>query len=201
MRKFKVLGLTGQSGGGKSTVAKLLSDMGCTIIDADKVAKSVTENNKFCRQCLQITFGNDIIKQDESLDRRLLAERAFLSRKNTQKLNDITHPFILNEVLAQIKSATAQTDKPIIYDAPVLFESNSDLFCDKTLSVLSPENLRIERIMKRDGISKEQARLRISAQHDDDFYIKKSDLVIYNENSVEHLKSKTALILASLEEV
>ncbi len=177
-----IIGLTGQTGAGKSTVCHILSEMGFAIIDCDIVAREVTVNNKKLLENLASAFGIDILNADGSLNRKALAQKAFSSPQKTALLNSIIHPVILEEIEGRIKACD---NKYVILDAPTLFESGADSLCDKIIAVIADEKIRLERILKRDDITQDQAQMRISAQGDDAFYIDKSDAVIYNNGSIE----------------
>ena len=180
MRKYNLVGLTGQTGAGKGVVSSVFKEKGWAVIDADKLAREALAQNSPALYGLCAAFGNDIIKGDGSLDRPLLAKRAFSSRENTDTLNALTHPYIEHLVSQGIKN--------ILYDAPQLIESGSHLLCDHVITVLAKENIRLERIMKRDSLSRENALLRIKAQHEEAFYIENSDTVIENNGSQENIK-------------
>lgn len=173
LEKPFTIGLTGQTGAGKGYVSELLRDYGFHIIDADFYSKRITEKNSPIFPALQAEFGQDIIRNGE-LRRQLLAERAFESRKKTDALNKIMHPAI-------IEKCKAAACFPSVFDAPQLFESGADKLCTKIISVTAPAELRLTRIMKRDGITQEQAQMRINAQHTEDFFINHSDYVIIND--------------------
>lgn len=187
MRNFKIIGLTGPTGSGKGVVADYLASKGFKIIDADKIVRKVTSPNTVCLKTLCSAFGNEILNSDNSLNRKALAKIAFSTKENTQLLNHITHPFVYLEVLKLIDEYIKSGCTNIVYDAPLLFESNGYIMCDYTISVLCPENVRIERIISRDNLTYEQAQSRINAQHNDEYYTKRCDFIINNNCSLENL--------------
>lgn len=174
-----IIGLTGQTGAGKTSVGKVLSQKGCEVIDTDKIAREITEKGSPVLSSLSEAFGEDILEKGE-LNRKLLASRAFASRENTEKLNAITHPEITKRVTARIEKAFRKGKKAAVIDAAALFESGEDKLCDFTVAVICPEDIRFKRIMKRDGITAEQAQRRIKAQHGEQYYIHKADMIIRN---------------------
>ncbi|MFI3205869.1 MAG: L-threonylcarbamoyladenylate synthase [Clostridia bacterium] len=175
--KCKIVGLTGTTGSGKSTVAKELKKQGFPIVDCDKITKEKDTYSPLCLKKLAEYFGKDIAVNGE-LNRRLLAERAFVSKKETQKLNDICFPFIMEKVIDKINKYKENKSGVIILDAPTLFEANLDNFCTYLLVVTADINLRCERIVKRDGLSKQEAMTRISSQHNSEFFVDRADFVI-----------------------
>lgn len=181
-----IIGLTGQTGAGKSTVCDFLREKGVFVIDCDKVARSVTEKGSKTLSQLAETFGNDIILEDGSLNRRELASRAFKSTEKTALLNSITHPAITDAIKKVIGE---HKDENIILDAPTLIESGAYKLCDKIISVLADADVRKERIIARDNITEAEAEKRMSAQKDDAFYKEYSDAVIYNNSD----KSQTLI--------
>lgn len=196
--KTKIIGLTGATGSGKSTAADLLKELGCAVIDADVLARDALKNGSACLKQLQAVFGNDIIDEN-GVNRQLLAKRAFSSPENTQLLNDITHPWIFLQMLKELKKYRELSYKYVVFDAPLLFESNADAVCAAVISVVTPMNLRLERIMKRDNITKEAAIQRMSVQHDDEFFRKNSDYIIDGEQSCENIKLRLKEILDQME--
>ena len=179
-----IIGLTGQTGAGKSTVCAYLSSMPFCIIDCDKVAREVTEKGSPVLDKLAAAFGKDIILEDGSLDRALLASRAFETSEKTELLNGITHPAILDAVKAKIAFATCQN---VILDAPTLFESGADKLCDRIIAVLCDENKRKDRIISRDNLSLEQAKKRLMRAKSNKFFTERADAVVYNDGTPDEL--------------
>lgn len=196
-----VLGLTGPTGAGKSEVADLFLQSGYKVIDADKMAQKVVEKGSPTLLKLAERFGDDVICADGTLDRRLLAQRAFCSKENTKALNDITHPAIIKLVKEQIQLFAKNGHNKIIYDAPLLFESKSDALCDCVLAVIADKSKRIERIKNRDKITETEIEQRINAQHDDSFYTDKADYVIDNSSNYEKLFENTQAVIKAIDEV
>lgn len=191
MRNFKIVGLTGPTGSGKSSLAAYLVKKGFVLIDADLLARKVLEPGSVCLQTLVSAFGKEILNEDQSLRRKKLAAAAFSSQKSTQLLNDITHPFVYLQALKDIKSFLAKGHKYILYDAPLLLESNGDLLCDYVLTVVCPKEERIKRIMRRDSLSPEDALQRIRRQQPDAFYTQNADFVVHNTMDLHHLYRET----------
>lgn len=168
-----LIGLTGQTGAGKSYVSQKLATMGYTIVDADFYAKKITEDHSPVFPLLAEKFGQDILENGR-LNRQLLADRAFADKEKLETLNRIMHP----RILEMCESAAVF---PAVLDAPQLFESGADRLCARIVSVTAPEELRLERIMRRDGISKEQALKRMGAQHSEAFFKEHSDFTVIND--------------------
>lgn len=173
LEKPFTIGLTGGTGAGKGYICAEFRKHGFRIIDCDDYAKKITEKNSPVFPILQAEFGQDIIK-DGILDRTLLAERAFCSREKTEHLNSIMHPAIM-------QLCRNEAEGLCVLDAPQLFEAGAQKECYRVISVIAPRDIRLKRIIERDGITKEQAEQRISAQYSDDFFIDNSDFVIYND--------------------
>ena len=174
------IGLTGKTGAGKSTVADLLKEKGCYIIDGDVIARQITEKGSEVLPILQKEFGEDILDENGELIRKKLAERAFSSKESTALLNSITHPVIKERSLIEIKNAENLGYKTAIIDAAALLDSDCKDLCEKIIVVTAPEDIRLERILSRDGITKQQALTRIKAQKDDEYYFSHADIIIRN---------------------
>ena len=187
MLKKLFIGLTGPTGAGKSKAAKALAHAGCAVIDADVVARQVVEPDSVCLRKLAETFGADIVLRDGSLDRKLLAARAFATEEGQKALNAITHPAVMERIQTRREELFADGYDIIVLDAPLLIESGADKRCDAVISVLSPQEVRKQRIMARDGLSEEAAKKRMSAQKNDAYYAEHSDYILCNEHSDEAL--------------
>ncbi len=196
-----VLGLTGQTGAGKSTLCQVLRQQGCSIIDADQVARSVVEKGSACIADVILEFGIEYLNMDGSLNRRKLGETVFTDKAKLKKLNDIMFPYIVNSIKEKIEQAKEEQDGIIVLDAPTLFESGCDKFCDKVLSVVAGSDLRCRRIMERDSLSEEEALHRITAQHSEDFYTERSWAVIQNNGSSADLEQEAEQFLRQLREL
>lgn len=177
---MKIFGLTGKTGAGKSTVAAMLKEKGFFIIDGDVVAREIVLPGKPALGKLSEAFGKEIILSDGSLDRKELAKRAFITPENTALLNKITHPFIKSRFEELIKEAQAQGFGKVIIDAAAILESDCKDLCEKIIVVHAPSDVRLERILQRDGITKEQALIRMNGQKDDEYYLSQADYVIRN---------------------
>ena len=175
-----IYGLTGQTGAGKSTVASMLKDKGYLIIDGDIAARKVVEKDSPVLKKLCEEFGDDILNCDKTLNRSALAKKAFSSEANRQKLNRITHPAITRWTLREIKDNFTPDMKGVIVDAAAIFDSEIIRYCSKVIVVVSPVEIRLKRIMKRDSIDLSAAFLRINAQPDEQYYKDKADIVIRN---------------------
>lgn len=197
MKKI-VLGLTGQTGAGKSSVSQYLRQQGCAVIDADQVARSVVEKGSACIADVILAFGCDYLTAEGDLNRRKLAESVFTDREKLKKLNDIMFPYIVERIGESVDAARKGSQDVILLDAPTLFESGCDRFCDKVVSVIATRQSRLERIMARDGLSQEEAEHRISAQHDDVFYLERSWTVLQNNGDLQDLYAQADSLLLKL---
>lgn len=179
------VGLTGPTGAGKSYVCEIFRQKGFKIIDCDKIAHELTAKNAPILTELASEFGEDIVKNGE-LDRKLLASRAFDTKEHTKKLNSILHPVIAEKCKEEAQGLT-------VLDASQLFEANMQNDCYKVIGVLADEDVRIKRIIARDNITEQQAKLRMSAQFDNDYFIDNCDYIIYNNG--EDIAAQTDNIL------
>ncbi len=177
---MKIIGLTGQTGAGKSTVARALEKSGYYHIDADRVARDVINADKGVIAALSREFGADIVLPDGTVDRKLLAKRAFSSKQNTERLSEITHPTVVKYIRDIILQKKKENIPGVTVDAIGLFESGLAKICDTNVCVVAPEEIRLDRIIKRDKISLESARQRISAQKGEDFFLANADRVVKN---------------------
>ena len=198
MRSFSLTGITGPSGGGKSTVSKILCKHGFYIIDADVLAKGVVKKDGVCLLSIESAFGKEVILPDKTLNRKGLAEIAFSNKENQRLLNSIIHPFVLYETLKLVKDAENSGYTKIVFDAPLLIESNIDCICDNIICVSANEQTRLNRVIKRDNITLEQAKKRFNAQHEDSFYTEKADFTINTDRSIDDIENELLKIIPLL---
>ena len=192
---MKIIGITGNSGSGKSTISKLISkNYEAKIIDADKIAKEMTKNNGEYLQAIRQAFGNDVIKNNE-LDRKKLADIVFLNRTEKEKLDGLTFEYVVEEIKKELEANQNLDYQYIILDVPLLFESKLDKLCDYTIGVIAPKTEKIKRIFKRDKLSKEKALQRLNSQPNDEFFTKNCNTVINNENKEETIKMVNEIML------
>ena len=180
-----ILGITGSSGAGKSTVCEILErKYNSQTINADKIAKQLSKKGtKYLQEIVQ-NFGNDILLENGELDRRKLADIIYSDSNKRAELNNITFKYIKSEIKKQI---TQSANNIIAIDAPLLFEANLQDICDKTVAVISKDrDLQIQRIIKRDNIDKEHAVARLNAQHQNEFYMQNCNNTLINNETLEN---------------
>lgn len=179
MKNNLTVGLTGPTGAGKSTVARALASHGFTVIDADRIAREITQPGSPVLAELAAAFGDDILNGGV-LDRAKLAGRAFSAPEQTKKLNAITHPHIVRRMEQARADAFRSGARVAVMDGAQLFEAGADRICDLVVVVTAPDELRLERLLRRDGIPAEKIRERMSAQFPRAYYEERADMIIRN---------------------
>lgn len=170
------VGITGGIGSGKSTLCRLFQARGVAVYDTDAAAKRLMVEQPALREAIQAHFGAASYCAGE-LNRPYLAQRVFADPEQRALLNSLVHP----AVIADFEQwAEEQTGEYVILESAILFEAGLDKQVDRTVAVLAPERLRIERTMQRDGASEEQVRSRIAAQADDDTLRARADISVVN---------------------
>ena len=195
------IGLTGPTGAGKGSLSRIFEKHGITCHDTDKVSRLVCAPGKPCTLKLAEEFGCDLIDSNGVLDRKALASRVFGAPdrdERLKKLNTITHKYILAYADDWLCEKEKSGFAAAVVDAPVLFESGYDKKCDYVIGVLAGKATRIKRVTERDNIGNEEAEKRISAQKDDEFFIKSCSLIIYNDGSEDELENKVLPYIKSL---
>jgi len=195
-----VIGLTGQSGAGKTTVCRVFEENGFAIINADKIARQIMEKGMPCLAEIVECFGTEILNEDGALNRQKLADVVFSDKEKLKQLNAISYPYITSEILNRIKLLSEEKCKFVLLDAPTLFESRADDFCNLIISVTATEKNRTARIAERDGLNSEQIKKRFSSQHTERFFINHSDFIIKNNKSVDELIEKAKEVAEKIKE-
>lgn len=173
------IGITGGIGVGKSVVARIFKILGVPTYDADKEAKAIMYTNDQVRAALVDTFGKEVYHADGSLDRAWLSARVFSNETELKKLNAIVHPAVIQ---AGEDWADAQTTAYSLKEAALLFESGSYKALDYCILVSSPEQVRIQRVMARDGVTEAEVRQRMSKQMPEAEKEALADFIIYNDD-------------------
>lgn len=187
-----VIGLTGPTGAGKSSVAVEAERLGFKVIDCDKLARKAVLVGTDGYKALLEAFGTEILAEDKAINRRELARKAFSSRESTELLNKTLLPHIVILVKQEM------TGDKILLDAPTLFESGINTMCDFTVAVLAERAVRLSRITARDGIDKAAAELRINAGKGDEFYKSRADYIIYNNGEPDRFISEFGHIIKEI---
>lgn len=192
-----IIGLTGPSGSGKGVIGAIFESLGIPSIDTDKIYHSLLSPPSACVDELVEAFGKKIVSHTNGIDRKILADLVFSDQtgKRQQLLNAITHKYVIQETKQLLKHYRAAGKIAAVIDAPLLIEAHMDTDCDINICVLADRDIRLSRIMARDGLSEEAAQMRLNAQKPDEFYIQATDYVLYNNGSEELLRPKLLTIL------
>jgi dephospho-CoA kinase len=180
-----ILGLTGGIACGKSTAAKMFVELGCIVIDADKVAREVVRPGEEGLELAVQRFGKGILDPNGELDRKALGAIVFADEQARLDLNSILHPRIRSRMEEKKQAAKLLKPPCIIMDIPLLFESKLKHTVEAVTVVYVPESLQLTRLMLRDGLTKDEAQARIDSQLGIEEKRKLADYVIDNSGSIE----------------
>lgn len=179
-----VIGITGNSGTGKSEIAKLLAKkINAEIINADLVAKKLSEPGNIYNEKIIELFGEEIL-ENKKINRKKLAEIVYNNSQKRERLNNLTYIYVGNEIKHMVKLTKNQN---VILDVPLLFESGLDKICDFTIAVLADEKTKVERICKRDGIDESIAKSRLSIQEKIEYYKTRADYILENNGNLNEI--------------
>ena len=181
--------VTGGIGSGKSTVIKMIGERGLHVYSADEAARNIYDDplvKAKVRTVFPECFSGDVP------DRKKLAEEVFADRNKLERLNNITHPAIMEKLFVQAES---DSDRVIFFEIPLLFESGYEGRFDKVIVVMRDKSLRINSVMRRDGLSEEQVKARIANQIDYEKIQKTAHTIIYNNGDLPSLRNRVNGIL------
>ena len=197
-----VLGVTGGIASGKSTVATMLEALGARMIDFDVLAREVVEPEEPAWRDIVAYFGEQVLREDRTLDRKILGDIVFRDMEKRKKLEGFTHPRISEAFVRQVNDIVAKDPEAVIQVViPLLFELNLQYQFHKTILVYVPEQVQVERLMKRDGITEREAADRIKAQLPIDEKVGYADFVIRNEKSQEETKGQVEALWEELKAI
>ncbi|MBE7053294.1 MAG: dephospho-CoA kinase [Ruminococcaceae bacterium] len=175
-----IIGIAGTSGSGKSSVCALFEKSNFLIIDFDKLTHTVYESNNECINEIDNNFFG--VVKNNVIDRKELAKIVFNDKEKLALLNSIVHKYLIESMNNIIN---ANKEKDVILDAPLLFEANLDKICDYTICVTCDFEKKIERIIKRDNLTYDEAKMRLTNQKDDKYFIEKCDFTIINNDNLD----------------
>ncbi len=179
---MKIIGITGSSGAGKTSVCKILKEKYyISIIDADEVARELSKKGNPYLQEIANKFGEEILDEKGELKRKELAKLIYEQEEKRNILNHLTFVYVVEEIKKRI--AELVNEKTVAIDAALLFESGLDKICDTTIGLVAREEDKVKRICERDGISKEMARKRLAIQMPEEELKKRVNYVIINDGS------------------
>jgi len=186
---MRIIGLTGNIASGKSKISEYLKTKGFKIIDADLIGKTILED-EFIKNRLVRVFGTEIMNKDGSIDRKKLGTIAFSSKENLEKLNRITLPLLSKKIKKRINEYKRKKTKLIVLDAAILIEAKWNKIVDEVWVVYTNPEVQLDRLIKRENYSIEEAKNRIDAQMDIDEKLKYVDVIINNSFDWENTKQQ-----------
>lgn len=178
-----IIGITGGTGCGKSTLLHELEKLGAVVLDCDRIYHELLETDSALLESIESRFPETVV--DGALQRKKLGATVFADPSALQDLNQITHRAVKDEVLRRLEGVDFGA-----IDAIALFESGLSELCDVTIAVTAPAELRIQRLMEREGISKDYARSRIAAQNPNDWFQKNCDYTLENHGDIPSFQAK-----------
>lgn len=192
---MKVIGLTGGIASGKTTVSTFLKSKGYEVIDADLISREIYNVDEDVYKKVITEFGTEILNNDRTINRKKLGKVVFNNKLKLKKLNEITHPIITNKILKKIEESKLRGEKICFVDAALLIEANLVKYVDEVWLVVADEEVQINRLMKRDNISYEDAKKRIESQMPVVEKKKYADFIINNSESVEYTIEQVTRLL------
>ncbi len=200
-----ILGLSGGIGSGKSTVTRILDELGATTIDADAIVHEQQAAGQPMILEIAAAFGDEVIAEDGSLDREALGAVVFRDEKARARLGAIVHPPVIAEMMRRAKTAVEADDPLVVLDIPLLFEgrvsgrgSGASMNFDETVCVWVSREVQIERTMARDACDAAEAERRIAAQLPIDEKREMADHVIDNSGTIENTREQVASLVSRL---
>jgi len=187
------IGITGGIGSGKTIVATIFKTMGIPIYDSDSKAKQLMEKSPTIKEKLILLIGEEVYS-NQKINKELVTKYLFSASHNRERINQIVHP----EVFSDFQKWTMEQESPIVgIESAILFESKLNKLVDYTVTVFTPLDVRIERICKRDGISKDKAQTKIASQLNEEYKLAHSDFIIQN-NDQQPLIPQVAKIISTI---
>lgn len=184
-----IIGLTGQSGAGKTTVSQMLRGLGFSVINCDEVSHTASALPEFLDE-MRLIFPDCV--DENGLIRQKLGMLVFNDHEKLGRYGKIIFPYITYLIFSELHSLDKKGEKVVILDAPTLFESGLEDICSAVISVIAPYDIKLERAMVRDGATEEFIKSRLQSQFGEDFFRSRSDFCIVNDGDISSLKEKVS---------
>ncbi len=194
----RVIGLTGGIGSGKSTVSRILAELGAVVIDADKVGHEAFKPGTSAWHQVVQTFGPEVVGADGAIDRKKLGAVVFADPSALASLNQIMHPIMREMMRAQINDYRQQRVDVVVLEAAILIEAGWDSLVDEVWVTVAPQEMVMERLESQRGMAKEQTLARINAQLPAEERIKHADVVVQNDGSLDDMREKVKVLWQKL---
>ena len=197
---MKVIGITGSSGSGKSTVSKIIqNELNAKLIVADEIVKKMQETGQEYFEKIIELLGNEYLNKDAKLNRKKVADLIFKDEEKREEINKLTKKYVVAEIKRKIESSTKEY---VVIDAPLLIESGLDKICNIVIGVVADYKTQIERICERDKLTKVEAVSRLNIQPDNEFYRKNVDYIVENNGGeYDKLLGRIRTILQELQQM
>lgn len=193
-----VLGITGGIASGKTTVAQAFQALGAVVVSADVLAREIVRPGTKTLQQIAEYFGRQVLREDGTLNRQLMAELVFNDDQARMALNGITHPAIAALARTRLREAEQGGAALVIYDAPLLFEVGADRQVDKVLVVKVDGEVQLDRLMARDGINRQQALARVASQMPQEEKVARADFVVENSGTEKETQAQVRSLMEYL---
>ncbi len=187
---MKLVGLTGGIASGKSTVARMLVELGAELIDADVLAREIVDPGRPAYRDILEYFGEDVLDEDKSINRDALAQIVFNDEQARGKLNSFTHPRVGEELVGRLQYYRDKGADIVIFDAALLLETPAVNWIKPVIVVTADDETKIERLKLRNGYEREEALSRITSQWSDKERSEKAHYVIDNSGSLQELRER-----------
>ncbi len=195
---INVVGLTGQSGAGKSTVSEIMQSCGLSVVNADSVSHQVAAMPEFLSE---VSKAFPTCVDASGLNRQKLASLVFNDKSLLKAYSAIIYPYIIRQIFKELEAFKNAGKSVVVLDAPTLFESGLSDICSAVVSVIAPMEAKISRILQRDGVPIELVKSRLNSQNSEDFFAKNSDFIINNCTNLDELRQKTLAVVNAVGEM
>ena len=195
--KAYIVGLTGGIASGKSEAAKYLESLGAYCVDADEISRALTAPGGELLPGIRAAFGDEVFNGDE-LNRRALAELVFGNQDKLRLLDSVTQPAIQKAMMDEVEAAARGGAQLVVLNVPLLFETAMDALCDETWLIAVDADKQLERLMKRDGMDREHAEARIASQMPQEEKLKRANVVIDNNKSIDKMYAEIGGLYSAL---
>lgn len=196
---MKIIGITGGIGAGKTSVSSILRELGAEVIDADLLSRQVVESGRPAYGQVVKEFGVKVLNKDGTIDRKALASIVFNNPERLRKLEAIIHAEVTKSIIERINSLKSlQYEGLLVLDVPIPVDHGFRDSVDTVWVVTADEQTRVKRIMKRSGLSQEEARQRIRSQMSQEKYMQLGDKILENEGDLENLRSNVEILVKEI---